>query len=264
MASVEYVRHTSTTGAAASVGEGQLKPEVVLNVDKLVATAVKLAATLALSREIYDDWDSFSQYALQALQREVIAVENDQLLNGQGSGTDMLGFFATPGILTHDASADTAPGETVWDSIEKSIAELRTGSALATPDLAVWNPADWSAARCAKYSLGRFLVAPDPSTDQVNECWGIPVVVTTQCKVGKGLLVDTSKFGRVAIRSPLGMFLGYSTDDFSRNLLRWAAEERLVLTVERPAAVLKITNLPTPTAADVAAAEAESKRTARK
>jgi hypothetical protein len=40
------------------------------------------------------------------------------------------------------------------------------------------------------------------------------------------------------------MRVGYSNDDFTRNLLRWVAEERLVLTVERPAAVLKIINLP--------------------
>jgi hypothetical protein len=51
----------------------------------------------------------------------------------------------------------------------------------------------------------------------------------------------------VAIREPLGMFLGYSQDDFVRNLLRWACEERLVLCVERPAAVLVISNLPTST-----------------
>ena len=59
-ASIEYVRHVSTTGAAGSVAEGALKPEVTLVVDKLVATAVKLAAHLSLSREIYSDWDSFS------------------------------------------------------------------------------------------------------------------------------------------------------------------------------------------------------------
>lgn len=45
------------------------------------------------------------------------------------------------------------------------------------------------------------------------------------------------------------MFLGYSGDDFQRNLLRWVAETRLVLTVERPAAVLALSKLPAPTAA---------------
>lgn len=245
--SIEYVRHVSTTGSAGSVAEGQLKPEVTLVVDKLVATAVKLAAHLALSREIYADWDAFSQYALQELQRQVIDVENAELLTGDGTATDMLGFYPTPGVLVHDASADTGTGETVWDSIEKAVAQLRSGPALSEPDLAIFHPDDWSSIRRVKDGYQRYLVSPDPSSDEVNTCWGIPVLTTTQNPVGKGLLIDTSKFGRVAVREPISMFMGFANDDLIRNLLRWVAETRLVLTVERPAAVLKIVNLPAPT-----------------
>ena len=92
--------------------------------------------------------------------------------------------------------------------------------------------------------MGQYLVAPDPSTDQVNSCWGIPVVTTVQNPPGQGLLVDTSKFGRMAIRSALSLRTGFANDDFVKNLLRWISEERLCLCVERPAAVLKITNFP--------------------
>jgi HK97 family phage major capsid protein len=257
--SIEYVQHTSTTGAASSVGEGQLKPEVTLNVTKLIVPVVKLAAHLALSREIYSDWDAFSNYALQELQRQVIDVENLQLLSGDGTGTDMTGFFNTPGILVHDCSLDTGTGDTVWDSVEKSIAELRTGSALAEPDIAIFNPTDWSTIRRVKDAYQRYLVAPDPSDDQVNQCWGVPVLTTTQCPSGHGLLIDSSKFGRVAIREPMAMYFGFANDDAIRNLLRWIAEERLVLTVERPAAVLAIKSLPAPTSAD-APAKSTAKR----
>lgn len=41
------------------------------------------------------------------------------------------------------------------------------------------------------------------------------------------------------------MRVGWSGDDFTRNLLRTVAEERLNLAVERPDAVMKITGLPT-------------------
>jgi HK97 family phage major capsid protein len=257
--SVEYVRHVSTTGSAGAVAEGQPKPRVELVVDKLIAAAVKLSALLSLSREIYMDWDAFSQYALAELQRIVIDRENLSLLTGDGTNNDQVGFYNTPGIIVHDCTTDTGPDDTIWDSFERSIAQLRVASALAEPDLLVLHPLDWSAARRVKDSLGRYLVSPDPSDDQVNEAWGCKVLVTTQNPVGQGLFIDTRKFGRVAIREALGMFLGYNADDFSRNLLSWVAEERLVLTVERPAAVLKLVNIPAPTAA-----AAPAKSTARK
>jgi hypothetical protein len=51
------------------------------------------------------------------------------------------------------------------------------------------------------------------------------------------------------VRQHISLFTGFANDDLIRNLLRWVAETRLVLTLERPAAVLTIKNLPTPTTA---------------
>ena len=47
------------------------------------------------------------------------------------------------------------------------------------------------------------------------------------------------------MREALTLRTGTNDDDFTRNLVRWVAEERLALAVERPAAVCKITGLPT-------------------
>jgi len=87
-------------------------------------------------------------------------------------------------------------------------------------------------------------VAPDPSTDQVGQAWGVDVLSTTMNPAGKGLLLDTTKLGYVAVRESLSMRIGYSGTDFTQNILRTVAEERLVLCVTRPSAVLAISNLP--------------------
>jgi hypothetical protein len=252
--SIEFIQHISTSGTATSVAEGGLKPEVTLVTQQLTLPAAKLAASMTLSREILDDWSQFTQYATVELYKIVVDEENLQILTGDGSGSDMLGFYNVTGVLSYNAAGDTAP-DTTLDSIEKAIQQMRSGSALAEPDLAIFSPEDWSTIRRIKDGYQRFMLAPDPSNDEVNTLWGIPVLVTTQNPVGRGLLIDTRKFGQVAIRSPLGMFLGYSQDDFQRNLLRYNAEERLVLTVTRPAAVLEIINLPAPTTTGAEAAK---------
>jgi len=93
--------------------------------------------------------------------------------------------------------------------------------------------------------LGNFLIAADLSSDPVDQVWGVPVVETTVCPDGEGWLLDTSKFGRLAVREPMSLRIGYSGTDFVQNVLRCVAEIREVLTIERPAAVLHITALPT-------------------
>jgi hypothetical protein len=86
----------------------------------------------------------------------------------------------------------------------------------------------------------------------------VPVLETTACPDGEGWLLDTTKFGRLAVRETLTMRVGYSGTDFVQNVLRYVAEERCVLTVERPSAVLHLTTLPT-----VAATDTTDKRTTK-
>jgi hypothetical protein len=99
----------------------------------------------------------------------------------------------------------------------------------------------------ARHGPGRAvtLVAPDPSSTEVNTIWGIAVLDTMQLTAGLGVLVDSTKFGRVHVREPIGVRVGFANDDFSRDIVRYVAEERIALAVERPSAVCEITDLPT-------------------
>ena len=200
-ASIDFIRHISTTGAPSTVAEGAIKNELVLNTDLITEPARKLAAHTATSTEIAQDWPSWNAYVVGELAAQIVDLENNQLLNGTGSSpvTDMVGFYATSGILTHDASADTGSGVTALDSVELGISALRTGSALAVADVLVLNPATWSKIRRVKDTQGRFLAQPDPTAAEANSLWGITVVQTTANPVGKALLLDSSKFGYVGV-----------------------------------------------------------------
>jgi HK97 family phage major capsid protein len=126
-----------------------------------------------------------------------------------------------------------------------SISAMRVGAALAEPNLAVLHPTTWSAVRRSKDSQNRYLVAPGPTADEANSVWGVHVLVTTQIAAGTGLLIDTTNFGKILVREGLTMQTGTNNDDFTKNLVRFVCEERIAPAVERPAALLSITNLPT-------------------
>jgi HK97 family phage major capsid protein len=241
---ISFIRHISTTGNPAPTAEGAAKPEIVLNTDALTLPASKVAGHVGLSYEIVNDFEAFHQYAVIELQRQVVDQENQQLLTGSGTAPNMTGFFNTSGILTHDCSTDTGTGITLWDSLNIALNLLRTGPALAVGNLWVFNPTDWNYIRRIKDAYGRFLVSADPSDDQVDQAWGIPVFADIWCPLGKALLLDTTKFGYVAVRESLAVRVGYAGTDFTQNILRFVGEERLVLCVTRPSAVCAITNIP--------------------
>lgn len=242
--SYEYIRHNSTTGAPAVVAEGAPKPELVLNTDTLIATAQKIAAHTGTSWEALNDWSNWVGYVQGELFRKIIDVENSELLGTTGDGTSghLTGLLHTSGILTHTVADGTT---NTLDDVEQSIATMRTGAALAEPNLFVLHPNTWSAMRRTKDNYGRYLVAADPTKDEANQLWGVEVLVTTQQIAGTGVLIDTNKFGKVLVREGLSLMTGTNNDDFTRNIVRFVGEERLALAVERPAALLSITGLPT-------------------
>jgi HK97 family phage major capsid protein len=240
--SVAYIRHTSTTGAAAIAAEGAAKPELIPVIDRVTATATaqKIAAHSWVSWEAINDWDAFLSYIQGEVLNYIVNCENLEILNGDSTTGHLFGLLHTTGILTHATGSGTP-----LDALEIAIAMLRTGAALATADLLILHPSAWSAIRRTKDLQDRYLAAPDPTVGEANSAWGIPVLVTTQLAAGAGVLLDTRKFGRVLVREPLNLRVGYSNDDFTKSIVRTVGEERLALSVERPAAVLSVTGLPT-------------------
>ncbi len=243
--SLEYIRHTGTTGVPAVTAEGAVKPELVFAIDKLIATPLKVACHAATSWETMTDMESFVGYMQNEVFKEIEDTENNELLNGTGAG-HIPGFLQTTGIVTHDASTDTGSNVSSLDSVEIAIAKMRTSAALAEPDMLIVHPLTWSAMRRIKSTTGFFLIAPDPTRDEVNKLWGMDVIVTVKQAEGVGLLLDNSKWGHVIVREALSMRTGTDSDDFTRNLVRFVMEERFTLAVERPTAVCEITNLPAP------------------
>jgi HK97 family phage major capsid protein len=238
--SIEYIRHTSTSGTPTLEAEGALKPEVVMNTDRIVLPMQKIAAHTGVSWESLMDWPAFTEYVYGEVFREVVNVENNELLNGDGTAGHLTGILHTSGILTHATATATA-----LDSIESSFALLRNGPALAEPDLAVMSPTTWSSLRRTKDSQNRYLVTPNPLADTADRIWGVGVLVSTQIADGVAALIDTRKMGRVYVRQPLRLLMGWMNDDFARNITRFIGEERLNIAIERPSAVCSVTGLPT-------------------
>jgi hypothetical protein len=142
------------------------------------------------------------------------------------------GFLGTDGILSHDFS-DNPDTATSLDAFESSIAQLRVGPALAEPDLVVIEPETWSALRRTK----------DSAQDEPETIWGAPVLTTTQRPSGTATLLDTTKMGRVAVREPIAVRIGFAGYDFRDSIVRYVAEERLNLAAERPSAILALPGL---------------------
>jgi HK97 family phage major capsid protein len=250
--SLEFVQHLSSTGSPAIVAEGATKPEISFVAQKVLAVAQKVACHIALTWESLTDpgpsgLQSWMGYVQGEIFKEVMDFENKQLISGTGGSTQIQGFlggFPNLGILQHNAALDTGTGVTALDSFEIAIAAMRTGSALAEPNLVIMHPWTWSNLRRVKDGFYRFLVAPGPTQDETKTLWGMPVISTIAAPPGWAVMLDTTKYGFAVIREALTMRVGYDSGDFTANMQRIVVEERLTQAIVRPTAVMAVFNLP--------------------
>lgn len=237
--SIEYLRHNSTTGTATTVAAGALKPEVTMNIDQVLARASKIAVTASMVDENFLDFPSFSEYLSSELTRIVIDAENNQLLNGDGLGTNVLGLRNLTGTIVRPKGTDTS-----LDAVEQGIADLRTGPAFAVCDVIILHPTTFSALRRTKDSQGRYLLNPDPAASEAENLWGVPVVNTTTCPVGEAVLMASEMAAMAHIRQGITLEMTpYSGTDFVNNVTRFRCEERIALALPRPAAIARVTGL---------------------
>jgi HK97 family phage major capsid protein len=100
-----YVKESSVTNAAATVAEGAAKPASDLNTAQVTETLHKIANTLKVSDEMVQDALATLSYVNGRLVLFVELTEEDELLNGSGSGTHVTGLLNRSG-----KSADVAVG----------------------------------------------------------------------------------------------------------------------------------------------------------
>jgi len=241
-----FVESETVNGAVATVAEGSEKPLISFGDPTPVTESVrKIAAVMKESDEMIDDlpWlasaiDNRGIYLVQLF-------EEDQLLNGNGSGTNLNGILNRTGILT----GQTAAGEpNVADAIFRAMTDISTNSPF-TADGIVINPADYQTLRLAKdsnnqYYGGGFFQGQYGNGGVMEQppIWGLRTVVTPAIAAGTVLVGAFRQGGSVIRRNGLSVEIAnQNEDDFVNNRIAIRIEERLALAIRYPKAFAKVT-----------------------
>ena len=254
---VEYVRVTSKTNNAAPVAEattaaaptapgtadalvlaagGGYKPESGLDLEVVSTTVKTIAHWLPITKRAASDAgqirtliDNFLRYGLN---EEL----EDQMLTGSGSGENFTG------ILNSGISTVGSAGTDI-DAIVDAIRTVRV-TGRRRPNALVVHPNDWYSAGflTAKDSSGKYLISdPAASVDQLNQLWGLRVVVSEGVTENTALVGD---FRQAVLWEREGINVMVSdqhADFFIRNLLAILAEMRAAFGVLDPQAFCSVT-----------------------
>lgn len=228
---LEYVKETGFTNSAAPVAEGAKKPESSLKFDLVSTTAKVIAHYVKASRQILDDASQLASYIDGRLRYGLAYVEEQQLLNGNGTGQNLLGIIPQ---ATAFAAPFAVSGATVLDNLRLAMLQAQLAEYPASG--IVLNPIDWARVELTKDTTGRYIIG-NPQGVLGATLWGLPVVATQAIEVDKFLVgafqLGAQVFDRWQARVEIAT---ENEDDFVKNMVTILAEERLALAVYRPQA----------------------------
>ena len=235
--SVQYVKETGFTNAAATVSEttGALKPQSDIKFDIATSSVTTIAHWVLATRQILDDAPMLQSYIDGRLRYCLALVEENQLLNGGGTGTDLNGIYTQATAFT---APITIPAPVTRIDVLR-LAVLKSALAELPTTGAVLHPADWASIELLKETTGAYLIG-NPQGALAPTLWSLPIVATQAISQGN-FLTGAFRLG-AQIFDRWDARVEVSTEDdqnFRKNLVTILAEERLALAVYRPEAFVK-------------------------
>lgn len=250
---IEFVQETSHTNNAAVVAEatssaaptapgsagalvlnagGGYKPEGAWAFAIVQANVKTIAEWVPVTKRALADVAQLEGLINDELTRDVAEAEENEILNGDGTGEHFAGINNTSGIQTQAWTTDFIT------TTRKAVTKAKTVGRV-TPSAWVFNPADAEALDLLKDGESRYYYG-GPQSIGPRTLWGYPVVESESQAAGTGLLGD---FSRAVIwdREQTAVTISDShADFFIRNLVAVLAEERLAFGVTRPTAFVQV------------------------
>ncbi len=229
---VEWVQETSrTNNAAIQAVEGDTKAQSDIDFELKTSAVKTIAHFTRQSRQIMQDVPQLAGIVENMLRYGLNSAEEVQLLNGAGTGSNMLGILAQ--ASAYDPSVG---GEIATDT---RIDRLRRAMALAEDDLypasaIVMNHKDWAEIEMQKTDDKAYLFS-NPVNSTAPRLWGLPVVSAPSMAAGSFLLGSFANGAILYDREETTVRVAdMDGSDFVQNMIKVLVEKRCMVAVTRP------------------------------
>ena len=242
LSSVPYIRELNPRAnelGASAVAEASAKPEIVMQFEAADAPVRTIAAWVPVTRQVIEDVPTMRSYIDGRLGYMVALREEDEMLNGPGTGARLLGIRNFPGVQTGTFAVDKPT------SIGRAIALIEVVDGEA--DGVCINPVEyWTLATTRyanQYDNGAVGSAAggSPFGQPPQELWGLPVVRSRAIALNEALVGAYRMGAQVFDRHTLQIRVSDSHASlFTSNTSVILAESRLALAVHRPDFFVKV------------------------
>ena len=241
---VEYFRVTGFTNNSATTAERSGSPETFTSYPQSTLTIAGAQAPVrnighyeVAHRNVLADEPAMRGIIDNELLYGLRLTEDDQILNGDGTGTNLTGITQTSGINTQALGSDTR-----IDAMRKAITKIALAYYEATG--VVVHPNDLEGIELEKDADNRHMMAASVALGSETRLWRLPVVETAAITEGTALMGSFGIGATLYDRMEGNIRVSENHSDFFvRNAIAILAEERIALAVKRPESFCTVTGI---------------------
>lgn len=238
----KYVREDTFTNNAAPKAEGDAAPESALAFIEVTGVIEDIVNLLPVTQRTLDDVPGMEGLVSNRMFLMHQLAEEDQLVNGNGSTPNLVGFLSAQNLQTQARGND----DTFTASL-KAMTLVRTAGnskyGWAEPSALIVNPTDWQNIILAKDGQGRFMFGDPSSPNTGRTLWGLPPVITNAIAAGTMLTGDFVTHSLLVRRQMITLAVGWINDDFAKGRVALKMVSRSCLVIYRGQAFCQVTGL---------------------
>lgn len=225
----DFVKEITGSGSPiAPTAEGALKPQFGLALTETSVRAQWIAGFMKMSVNLLDDVEGMTTFLQSRLPEKLLRVEDEQILDGNGVGSNLLGLQSV-GNFTAGAAAVTNRAETLVNAISQLENLDREANGI------LLNPADWYTLWLYKASTSGEYTLPVNLVERVGGQMfiaGVPVFRSTAERALDYLVGDWTMGANLITREPARVeFFREDGTNVQTNQITVRIEERIALPV---------------------------------
>lgn len=234
---IRFPKETAYSDGAAATAEAAAFGQSDFDLAASTVNVEKIGTYMRITGEMLDDIKQLTSYLSARVPEKVLSVEDNEILNGDGSSPNLDGLFTDGAAFAAGDFALAIESANEFDVLTVALNQLALSNYQA--DTILLNPTDLHKMILLKSTANEYLRNQIFSGLQptIN---GIPVTVNTAVTAGKFLVGNLRQSSQLWIRENLAVeFSREDSDNFQKNFVTVRAMERVALTNYLPNAIVQ-------------------------
>ena len=234
---IRFPKESAYSDNAAATAETSAFGQSDFDLAASTVNVEKIGTYMRITGEMLDDIKQLTSYLSARVPEKVLSVEDNEILNGDGSSPNLDGLFTDGTAFAAGGFALAIESANEFDVLTVALNQLALSNYQA--DTILLNPTDLHKMILLKSTANEYLRNQIFSGLQptIN---GIPVTVNTAVTAGKFLVGNLRQASQLWIRENLAVeFSREDSDNFQKNFVTVRAMERVALTNYLPNAIVQ-------------------------